>query len=164
MTGSFQTEQQAARVLCSLYGIDQDDADALLGDPTGAALLTLLANAAAKTAQETQDTFRARLCYEFKNILLRRAIRMARDWWAAPHHYGESGYADTVVYIETPFARFSYHCQRDSHAVADFLANAPTSERGWSGLRLQPYALPLVRGYLDGITTAAEVIEHTIQI
>lgn len=44
--------------------------------------------------------------------------------------------------------------------LADLLQSAPTSERGWSGQPLQPYAAQLVRAYLDGIQTAAEVIQQ----
>ena len=32
------------------------------------------------------------------------------------------------------------------------------SDRGWSGLSLQPYALELVRGFVHGPETAAEII------
>ena len=153
ISSSYEAEQLAARLACAVFDIDQDDADQLLTDDTGAALLCLVANAAAKLAQ-----FDAEIAvrYEHKRLLLRRAIRMAADWWATPHAYGD--YADTVVYVETPFARFSFHCRSKDPYLADLLERAPASARGWSGGALQPYAEQLARGYLAGVPTAAAVL------
>jgi hypothetical protein len=142
---NFEAEQLAARTAASWFDIPAPDADALMGDSTGAAILALLANAGAKAVPAgPQATAR----YVIKTYLLRRAIRMARDWWAAPHAYGDSGYADTVVYIETPIARFSYHCKRDDPQLADLLVDHPTSTRGWSGAPLQPVAAQLAATWL----------------
>jgi hypothetical protein len=158
ISSSYEAEQLAARLACAVFDIDQDQADQLLTDATGSALLCLLANAAAKMAQ-FDDGIAVR--YEHKQLLLRRAIRVSRDWWAVPHAYGD--YADTVVYVETPFARFSFHCRRADPYLADLLERAPSSERGWSGMSLQPYAGQLALGYLAGAPTAVAVIERYAQ-
>lgn len=159
-TGSNETERLAATLIAVAYGFEAEDAEDLLDDPTGVALLTLLANAGAKAAEEQGDHQLAAMRYQHKAILLRRAIRRAGDWWATSHAYGQRYGADTVVYVETPFARFAFHCHRADPHLADLLQSAPTSERGWSGQPLQPYAAQLVRAYLDGIQTAAEVIQQ----
>ncbi|KPV52982.1 hypothetical protein SE17_12245 [Kouleothrix aurantiaca] len=122
---------------------------------TGWCLVTLLANAAAKVQPERAAEF-----YAAKVILLNVAIGHVRmglgEWWAAPHPYGD--YADTVVYIESPFARFAFHCKKSDPMLAGLLDTHPMSDRGWSGLSLQPYALELVQGFVNGPETAAEII------
>lgn len=128
----------AARAL-GQWDIDVRSRHTFLADPTGAALLTLLCNAGAKTNSEL---------YASKSRLIRHAINLAADWWAAPHSYGEQYAADTVIYIETELARFAYHVKRDDPLLSDLLDAAPTSDRGWGGRRLQEIARELAIEWL----------------
>ena len=154
----FDSLQTAAELAVAAFGLDPRHAQRLqTHSPTGWCLLTLLSNAAAKQFPEREAEF-----YRAKTILLCNTIFRARvwngDWWMTPHAYGD--YADSVVYIETHFARFAFHCKKDDPQLAWVLHDAPASERGWSGLSLQPYAAQLVEGYFAGPVTAAQIIEQ----
>lgn len=143
--------QNAATLAVTTFGLGIAHARRLQATTAGAALLTLLSNVAAKQFPERAAEF-----YQAKAVLLSLTICLATDWWATPHAYGD--YADTVVYVETSFARFAFHCRAADPLLANLLRDAPTSPRGWSGLALQAYALQLVAGYLAGPATAAEII------
>ena len=131
----------AAQVTLAYHALDWQRAEEMLADPRGAALLALLCNAAAKEAPAM---------YAFKYTLLRRAIELASDWWAAPHAYGDAYEADTVIYIENSIGRFSFHVRSSDPQIADLLADAPTSDRGWSGKPLQPIAKQLAQSWING--------------
>ncbi len=150
-TPSYAQIQHAAKLAVAAFDLDPQHAHRLQASVAGAALLTLLANVAAKQFPDLAAEY-----YAAKVVLLNLAICLATDWWATPHAYGD--YADTVVYIETQFARFAFHCRAADPLLANLLRDAPTSPRGWSGLALQAYALQLVAGYLAGPATAAEII------
>jgi hypothetical protein len=153
-TPSYAQIQHAAKLAVAAFDLDPQHAHRLQASVAGAALLTLLANVAAKQFPDLAAEY-----YAAKVVLLNLAICLATDWWATPHAYGD--YADTVVYIETQFARFAFHCRKGDPALADLLATAPASERGWSGLSLQAYAVQLVEGYLSGSLSAAQIIART---
>lgn len=155
-TPKYDEINAAAKLAVEAFGLAPADAARLKATASGWCLLTLLANAAAKQFPERAAEF-----YQAKTALLYTAICHARmavggDWWATPHQYGD--YADTVVYIESSFARFAFHCRKDDPKLAWVLKDAPTSERGWSGRSHQPYAVQLVEGFLSGPETAAEII------
>lgn len=146
----------AAHILGHATDLVPEAVKDLLSTTTGTALLCLLANATAKEQPTRQG---AKIYYQIKAVLLGRAIKLAEDqWWATPHTFGE--YADTVVFIQTPFARFAFHCRRNDPILGHLLANAPTRAEGWQGGTMQPYAKALIWGYLAGTPTAQEVIEH----
>lgn len=154
---TYEAQIEAAKLAVAAFPqLDPAHAHRLAGTCAGWALLALLANAAAKRPENTPEQVAA--FYEAKEVLLRPAICMARDWWATPHSYGEAYGADTVVLIETDFARFAFHTRKDSGQLRHLLADAPSSDRGWGGLALQPFAAELVEGYLSGPLTAAEII------
>jgi hypothetical protein len=129
----------AAQFVLAYHGLEWRRADEMLNDAEGAALLTLLCNASAKE----NPTF-----YLFKNRLLRWAIEHASDWWAAPHAYGDAYEADTVIYIQHGNQRYSFHVSSTDQHLARLLDNPPRSERGWSGVPLQPIARLLVEEWL----------------
>lgn len=133
-----QAQLGAIRALVA-FDLPVDERLRMLRDPTGAALLALLCNAAAKHDERL---------YAHKSALIRHAISLASDWWAKPHPYGEQYAADTVVYIETALARFAFHCKRDDPLLVDVLDSAPYSDRGWGGVRLQEMARELAHQWL----------------
>lgn len=156
----FDSLQTAAELAVAAFDLDPRHAQRLqTHSPTGWCLLTLLANAAAKQFPEREAEF-----YRAKTLLLCNTIFRARvwngDWWATPHAYGDTYAADTAVYVETDFARFAFHCKRADPLFVWVLRDAPTSDRGWSGLSLQPYAAQLVEGYFYDLETAAQIIER----
>lgn len=132
-----------AQVVLAFHALEWRRADELLNDPEGAALLALLCNASAKA----EPVF-----YLFKTRLLRWAIDHAADWWAAPHIYGDAYDADTCVFIELRRCRLAFHVQSTDEQLRDLLADPPRSDRGWSGVPLQPIARQLVSEWLDAQT------------
>jgi PAS domain-containing protein len=59
--------------------------------------------------------------------------------------------------VNRAFAEFT------GYSADELLERAPSSERGWSGMSLQPYAGQLALGYLAGAPTAVAVIERYAQ-
>jgi hypothetical protein len=134
-----------AQIVMAHQGLDWTQAETMLADSEGAALITLLCNASAKQESEF---------YQFKGRLLRWALTIAADWWATPHAYGDAYEADTVIYIQTPSHRFAFHVRSDDPALADLLLAPPRSDRGWGGVSLQPIAKQLVVEWLDARSEA----------
>lgn len=131
-------ELAAARVL-GTCDLDVLERARFLDSPTGAALLALLCNAAAKTFPAL---------YAEKSLLLRHAIALSGDWWATPHQYGDTYPADTVIYLETLVGRMAFHVKRSDPLLVDVLSTAPTSDRGWDGQSLQSRARELALVWL----------------
>ena len=135
------TVNALAQLTLAFHQLDYRRADEMLNDSEGATLIALLCNASAKL----DPAF-----YLFKSRLLRWAVEHASDWWATPQlsAYGEDYETDTVIYIQHGETRFAFHVRASDEHLAALLADAPRSERGWTGRALQPIARQLAADWL----------------
>ena len=140
-----------SEIILAAHSLDWRRAEEMLMDPEGAALLALLCNAKAKETPEL---------YVYKNRLIRWAVDLAADWWAAPHaNYGEYE-TDTVVYIQHGSTQYAFHVSSQDHRLRDILQDPPRSERGWSGIPLQPIAKQLAEEWFTRARVPFDVADQ----